>query len=182
MAFVLIINSCFAPANIGAARDWFESGKLKSELHFVRGYKTSQVSWHENGQKSEQWQLRLRRHGSVPSGSCLYGTQTKWYENGQESSEQTYNMKCGLEHDLSWYENGNRKAEESYTYLQKNPQFSFKHGVWTQWHANGQKASEVKYCFDQPNGYRTEWDENGEITSRKRHAIDYDTIPAGMGC
>ena len=75
--------------------------------------------WYENGKlKKQETYVHGRRHGKV----------SEWYENGQLRYEQNYQGNVNI-NGVSIQDNSSIISD----------------GLWTEWHANGEKMKEGKY-------------------------------------
>ena len=136
----------------GPYTKWHDGSDQKwHEEHYVDGKKDGKaVSWHANGNKSEE---------GVWKADVKHGKWTVWNEDGDKKSEGEYadGKKSGTW--TLYFDGGQKRSEIAYEDDQEN-------GAYKTWHDNGQRAIEGTYAAGKKDGTWTEWGTDGNEVSK----------------
>lgn len=119
----------------GVMTYFWESGKKKSEVHYVHGVRNGpRTAWHENGQVWSTGQFVDNRED---------GVWTEWYPNGNKARE--FHFKNGAWHGMytEWYPNGQKKLEVEYVNGKRQ-------GMLTGWDEYGTVVKTIEYVDNIP--------------------------------
>ena len=141
----------FVSCDQGVQRDYYENGKLKSELHYVDGKLNGECVWYfSNGQKVMQANYK----DDLKEGHSL-----RWYVNG------TLEEDCWYKHGeldsiyRSYSEKGKLACEEFFVQGKRN-------GPVKKWYDNGQVFQDGQYVDDMMDGLWLVFYPEGQLASR----------------
>tara|TARA_B100000513_G_scaffold62711_1_gene24590 strand:+ start:79 stop:1002 length:924 start_codon:yes stop_codon:yes gene_type:complete len=123
----------------------YESGKLKTEIHYKDGYQIRLKHFYENG--------LIKSDSNVKRGQ-LHGTEKTYYETGEIESKCNYQNDEGEGLFTKYYRTG--QIENQGELHNTEPE-----GIWKYFYKNGQLQLEVNYK-DSISISMKSWNENGE--------------------
>jgi len=179
LTFIFLFSGSVYGDELEVKKEFYDSGKLKSETHYKNGEKWGrETEWYKSGKK---WSETLR----TPKGFYFEGIkeksdklETTWWENGRLRTEFYFR---GQSQTLWtwWFETGVKQSEERWNdggkvsttnYYESGKKFieyQYKREALfsqTNFYPTGLKKHTKHYKDGRENGIRTEWSEDGKKT------------------
>ncbi|MEO8086741.1 MAG: hypothetical protein ABI763_07980 [Bacteroidota bacterium] len=162
---LLIFYNSYKRMKEGEAKEYFESGELKSLGGYHRGKRiSSEIGYFKNG---------TLNYISGLDNKNRSGTNVFFFPNGNISGETFFTDTSLSPITMSYYENGGIK-DEIYGLMENENYIEF--------YASGKLKSEghILKFPDFPNGKKVEYYENGKIMSIKYYqCVGIDSLPVG---
>ena len=185
---LLLITSCTK-----VKREYYDSGKIKSETHYCFGKETGTTIYYHFWYPTKTMEIEMKRgkkngkmiqryfDGKIErvayyKNDLLEGTETHYYRNGNHSLETYYSKGIKNGQVTSWHYNG--VIRESGTYV--NDLFE---GAWEHFDERGLLIGEGS--FVKGTGKRTIYDEMGRLqcetffVNNKKEGLETHYLPSG---
>jgi antitoxin component YwqK of YwqJK toxin-antitoxin module len=164
-------------------KEFYDSGKLKSETHYKNGKKEGQSTfWYQSGEhieshyengKKEGLETHYRYSSGGKWSETHYkngkreGLETHWYSSedgktGIKSSERNYKNGEREGVETEWYESGEKKSKSH----SKN---GYEDGLSIIWYESGEKEKESNYKNGKKDGLEITWNDIGERYSETHY-------------
>ena len=142
---------------------WSESGKMISKLNNGNIWKGEVTSWWDDDSKYKKQivtYLDGKKHGIV---QVFFKNNNKLrykgnYNNGLMDGKWTYYWENGNKKVEGSFKNGNGSNKNKITKVPTNG----RDGMWSSWHMNGKKWSELNFINGKKNGKQINWYDNGQ--------------------